>query len=109
MVGHTDTAICPVMAILDYKGRGNYPGPFFVWDGASTITKSWFVAQLWEILAAVEGQFVGHSFCIGAVMTAALVGIEDSTIHALGCWHSVAFLQYIPKNQLHPCVLGATL
>ena len=32
---------------------------------------------------------------IGAVTSAALAGVEDSTIQALGRWQSSAFLQYI--------------
>ena len=72
--------------------RGDHPGPFFVLDTSTPITKPWFVAQLRGILAAVglpQGQFAGHSFRIGAATTAA------PTIQALGRWHSAAFLQYI--------------
>ena len=106
VVGRTESGICPVTALLDYVSiRGDHPGPFFVLETATPITKPWFVAQLRGILAAVglpQGQFAGHSSRIGAATTAALVGIEDSTIQALGRWQSAAFLQYIwtPKSQL---------
>ena len=35
-------------------------------------------------------------------MTAAIVGVEDSTIQTLGRWHSTAYLQYIqmPSERL---------
>ena len=104
VVGRTDAELCPVLAMLHYlASRGDRPGTFFITAEGQTITKQWFVAQLREVLAAVglpQEQYAGHSFRIGAATTAALVGIEDSTIQALGRWHSAAFLQYIrmPKE-----------
>ena len=106
VVGRTDATICPVAAILEYSSsRGAHPGPFFRLNSTVHVTKSWFVTQLRTILGAVglpQQQYAGHSFRIGAATTAALVGIEDSTIQALGRWHSAAYLQYIrtPKSQL---------
>ena len=106
VVGRTSSELCPVQATLDYiQKRGNARGPFFTGNGKEAVTKSWFVSQLRSILAAAglpQDQFAGHSFRIGAATTAALVGMEDSTIQTLGRWHSAAFLQYIrmPKTQL---------
>ena len=37
----------------------------------------------------------GHSFHIGAATTAAERRLEDSTIKALGRWHSSAYLAYV--------------
>ena len=60
--------------------RGAAPGPFFVRvDG--------FVEQICQLLRSIglpQHQYVGHSFRIGAVTTAALAGVEDLTIQALG-------------------------
>ena len=106
VVGHTDLALCPVLATVDYVAkRDDRPGPFFPISMRDPVLKSWFITQLRAILAAVrlpQDQYAGHSFHVGAATTAALVSIEDSTIKTLGWWHSAAFLQYIcmPKGKL---------
>ena len=106
VVGRTNANICPVQAIVDYVAkRGDKPGPFFTITLSQPVTKSWFVAQFRATLSAVglpQFEYAGHSFRIGAATTVALVGMEDSTIQALGRWQSAAFLQYIrmPKHKL---------
>lgn len=99
IVGRTDTPICPVKAILAYIClRQDSPGAFFVTQEHTPVTKPWFVAQIREILTAIglpQEDYAGHSFRIGAATTAALAGVEDSTIQVLGRWQSTAFLQYI--------------
>jgi len=60
--------------------------------------KAWFVGQLKTILEAIDllqQHYVGHSFRMGVATAAALAGVEDSTIQALGRWHSSAFRTYI--------------
>ena len=50
------------------------------------------------VLAALglpDHQYAGHSFRIGAAMSAAQEGVEDSTIQLLGRWQSSEFLHYI--------------
>ena len=69
------------------------------------VSKAWFVGEMRGILQSLglpQHQYAGHSFRIGAATTAALAGVEDSTIQTLGRWHSAAFLQYIymPKERL---------
>jgi hypothetical protein len=106
VVGRTGEDVCPVTAILEYIAtRGCRSGPFFILPSGDPVTKPWFVAQIRTILAAIglpQQQYAGHSFRIGAATTAAIAGIEDSTIQTLGRWHSAAFLQYIrmPKARL---------
>ena len=106
IVGSTGLPLCPVTAILKYIAvRGPAAGVFFRRAATQSALKAWFIDQLREILTAVglpRQQYAGHSFRIGAVTTAAIAGVEDSTIQTLGRWHSVAYLQYIrlPSERL---------
>ena len=106
IVGHTGSSICPVSAVLNYiRLRQDEPGPFFRSRTKQPVTKSWLTNKIRQILQALglpQEDYAGHSFRIGAATSAALAGIEDSTIQALGRWQSAAFLQYIriPKEQL---------
>lgn len=106
ILGRTSNTLCPVAAILQYIAtRGSVPGPFFLDAEGRTITKPWFIGQIREVLGSIglpQHQYAGHSFRIGAATTAALAGVEDSVIQALGRWQSAAFLQYIrmPPEQL---------
>ena len=99
ILGRTGQILCPVTALLTFIAvRGDSPGAFFLDSNACPVTKAWFVVQIRESLNRVglpQHQYAGHSFRIGAATTAALAGIEDSTIQTLGRWHSAAFLQYI--------------
>ncbi len=98
-MGATGLPLCTVTAILQYIGtRGATPGLFFRKSPTQPVLKPWFVDQLRDMLAAVglpRQQYAGHSFRIGAATTAAIAGIEDSTIQTLGRWQSSAYLQYI--------------
>ena len=106
VVGATHSPICPVTAVLDYiRQRRDPPGPFFIRLNKQPVKKAWFVQQVRQVIQSLglpEQHYAGHSFRIGAATSAALAGIEDSTIQALGRWQSAAFLQYIrlPKEHL---------
>lgn len=106
VVGNTGSAICPVKAVSEYiSQRGDCEGPFFIDQHRQPVKKSWFIKQIRQILQRLglpQEQYAGHSFRIGAATSAALAGVEDSTIQALGRWHSAAFLQYIriPRQSL---------
>ena len=113
IVGRTGLVLCPVAAVVDYVTvRGDRAGPFFIRSDGSAVTKPWFVSQLRSILTAIglpQQQYAGHSFRIGAATTAAMAGIEDSTIQTLGRWHSAAFLRYIHMPRTELASLSRTL
>ena len=47
IVGHVDSPLCPVTAILHYiEWRGTQPGPFFLNSSKEPVIKHWFVAQV---------------------------------------------------------------
>ena len=106
VLGRTGLPLCPVVAVVEYiKMRGATAGSFFRLSASQPALKSWFVEQLRGILEAAglpQHLYAGHSFRIGAATTAALKGVEDSTIQTLGRWHSAAFLQYVrmPSERL---------
>ena len=106
ILGRTLKPLCPVAAVVSYMvERGSKPGPFFMDAKGKAVSKAWFVGEMRGILQSLglpQHQYAGHSFRIGAATTAALAGVEDSTIQTLGRWHSAAFLQYIrmPKERL---------
>lgn len=99
VLGKTGKDLCPVSALLGYIAvRGAQQGPFFVDTKSHPVCKSWFVAELRKVIAVLglpQDQFAGHSFRIGAATSAALAGMEDSSIQLLGRWQSAAFLRYI--------------
>ena len=69
------------------------------------MTREVFVAKVKEALSEAGFdplKFAGHSFRIGAALTAASRGVEDSLIKTLGRWRSSAYLLYvrIPRERL---------
>ena len=65
---------------------GDHQGPFFLSSSMSPLTKPTSIVELRKILMALglpDINYAGHSFRIGAATSAALAGVEESTIH---CW-----------------------
>ena len=95
IVGQTQSSICPVRAVLDYiRVRQDTPGAFFISKKKEPVAKAWLVQQIRRILQMLglpQNEYAGHSFRIGAATTAAMAGIEDSTIQALGRWQVLHF------------------
>ena len=78
-----------------YAEQGRVAGPFFIFPDGAPLTKTKFVDLMrWAIedLGLPLDHFAVHSFQIGAAMTAAQAGLEDSQIMTLGRWNSAAYL-----------------
>ena len=105
-LGATGATICPVRALWSYLAkRGPAPGPLFVFNSGTPLTRTALVDHLHQALqhsAFEPNLYNGHSFRIGAATTAAKAGIEDSLIQTLGRWKSAVYLAYIkiPRQQL---------
>jgi hypothetical protein len=113
VLGRTGLQLCPVAAVLSYVAcRGAGAGPFFLTSGKKTLTKAHFITEIRGILDTLgftPQDYAGHSFRIGAATSAALAGIEDSTIQLLGRWQSDAFLRYIRTPHERLAALSTTL
>lgn len=105
-LGRTNTILCPVAAVLAYLAvRPSSQGPLFVFQDGSYLTRDKLVVHMWQglrLMGVDPTCFSGHSFRIGAAMTAAQVGVEDATIKMLDQWESSAYQRYIctPRDQL---------
>ena len=99
VLGKTGCNLCPVAAVLSYvSARGSQQGPFLITSTGRPLLKQEIVAEIRKVLLILglpDHQYAGHSFRIGAATSAAIAGIEDSTIQLLGRWQSSAFLRYI--------------
>ena len=108
-LGATRNDLGPVAAVSAYLSvQGREPGPFFRFGSGTALTREALVKQLRSTLSQFDvdvSQYLGHSFHIGAVTTAAAVGLEDSLIKTLGRWQSTAyqlFFMYVrlPRERL---------
>ena len=113
VLGRTGLPLCPVAALVGYIAlRGSRPGPFFLTSAGVPTTKPEFIKVFRQTLSAVgypAEEYAGHSFRIGAATSAALAGVEDSTIQLLGRWQSSAFLRYIRTPDGRLAELSRTL
>jgi len=95
----TDNNLCPVQALLPYLAlRGTNPGPLFIMEDHTYLTRSKFTAKLREILKAAgidDSKYASHSFRSGAATTAAEANIPDVHIKMLGRWKSEAYQVYV--------------
>ena len=95
----TGDDLCPVSALVDYVGRrGGSSGALFRWQDGIPLSKTKFVEAARQALMAAQHptqDYAGHSFRIGVATTAAMAGLEDSTIQTLGQWRSDSYQLYI--------------
>ena len=113
VLGKTGLDLCPVAAVLGYiASRGDQPGPFFLTTAKTPLSKSEFIGEFRAVLGRIglpAEDYAGHSFRIGAATSAALAGVEDSTIQLLGRWQSAAFLRYIRTPHERLATISRTL
>ena len=95
-LGRGDSNLCPVAAVASYMVlRGSAPWPFFQFADGRYLTRDRFVSVCLQRTGIDRSHYSGHSFRIGAAMTAALCGLTDSLINTLGRWESAAYTIYI--------------
>ena len=105
-LGKTDKEICPVNAILPYLAiRGANPGPLFIMQDGSHLTRQRFVSLITNALQLAgidDKRYTTHSFRIGAATTAKDAGISDVHVKMLGRWKSNAYQLYVrtPSDKL---------
>jgi hypothetical protein len=102
-LGRTDNDLCPVAAVIAYLARrGATPGPLFILEDGSPLSRQRLVSELRRAISAPGincDVFSGHiSFRIGAATTAAAKGVEDSTIRKWGRCRSDAYHAYIKQD-----------
>ena len=105
-LGKTDTAICPVEAIIQYLTfHGTTPGPLFITADQEPLTR-WIVAMSLSSYIKETGldvtHYNTHGFRIGAATSAMAASISDAHVKMLGHWKSNAYQLYIkiPPSQL---------
>ena len=86
ILGRAGCDLCPVTAVLNYAAaRGDRSGPFFLTSAGRQLLKQAFVRKVIARLGLPDHEYAGHSFRIGEATSAAMAGVEDSTIQLLGC------------------------
>ena len=94
-----DFALCPVRAAAQFLSvLRPHCSSFFSHFNGDPVTRSQFTAVLQRSLDFVslgDMRFSSHSFRIGAATSAAMSGIPEADIQAMGRWKSNAYSRYI--------------
>jgi len=94
-----DSTICPLLLLRAYlRDHPNTSSLLFCHFDGSSLTRYQFTSVLKKALSQLHIDNVAyksHSFLIGAATDAALQGMSDLEIQALGRWKSNAFRRYI--------------
>ena len=100
-VGPSAPEVCPVISMAAYFA-GSPASPtdhLFVYDNGIPLRRASFVNDVRHLLAVAGTAnlqlYAGHSFRIGAATSAALCGIPEWTIRAMGRWKSDCVHRYI--------------
>ncbi|XP_071797200.1 uncharacterized protein [Asterias amurensis] len=91
-----DFALCPVRAAAQFLSvLRPHCSSFFSHFNGDPVTRSQFTAVLQRSLGFGDMRFSSYSFRIGAVTSAAMSGIPEADIQAMGRWKSNAYSRYI--------------
>ena len=105
-VGRTNSAMCPVAALLGYLVvRPAGDNPLFIFRDGTPLKRDRFVKEVKAALALVHIDhqgYSGHSFRIGAAPMATQAGVPEHRVKMLGRWNSEAYQVYIrtPRESL---------
>jgi len=97
-IGLGNANLCAISAMLAFlRLRGGGPGPLFMCQSGTPLSRTMLTTWLRRILeaAGVQGNFSSHSFRIGAATVAAANGVPDHRIQQMGRWTSNAYQGYI--------------
>ena len=99
----TGKELCPVAAMLPYLAlRGSKPGPLFIFQDGSYLTRQKFTDLLRLSLRDAgldDSKYAAHSFRSGAATSAKDAGIDDVHVKMLGRWKSDAYQLYVRTPQ----------
>ena len=115
ILGKTDTALCPVVAVLNYlrvRPSGDSESPLLVLQDGRPLTKALFVSKVRRALSLLginQKEYAGHSFWIKAAMAAAAAGVPAHLIKTLGRWSSEAYTLYIRESRSTLAEVSRTL
>ena len=91
-------AFCPAKALIRYLSRrGTNPGPFFIYNNGSFLTR----ARIRDLLARSLPHVPNintHSFRRGGASALSDAGVEGHVIQILGRWKSDAYIHYIQMS-----------
>ena len=101
--GSSNPHLCPVRAVSHFlQLRSPRDGPLFTHFNGDPLTRYQFGHVLKKCVSVIglsPDVYGPHSFRIGAATSAAMCGLSDNDIQALGRWRSSAFKLYIRPCQ----------
>ena len=108
IAGNSSNLHCPVKLMDTYLAANPTAQPhwpLFQRNDSQLFTRAYLIkiVTLLSRAPGLEGHFMGHSFQHGAATWAALQGISEEDISALGRWKSAAVKRYIvkPSHERH--------
>ena len=108
VIGKTSQVTCPVNAMKKYADTitKSCKGPLFVYANGKRLTRQHLTRELRYLLSRLglnSSNYAGHSFRIGAVTSAAALGLPSWLIKTIGRWISDCLETYISTPILVFC------